>query len=60
MTDIGSLTAVRWAQGLSRATKRPGWVRAIPFLAVLGLACLAAIVLAITDPLGAADVFGRM
>lgn len=60
MTDIGSLTAVRWAQGLSRATKRPGWVRALPYLVVLGLACLASIVLAMSDPLGAADVLGRM
>jgi len=60
MTDIGSLTAVRWAQGLSRATKRPGWVRALPYLVVLGLVCLASIVLAITDPLAIADIFGRM
>ena len=60
MTDIGSLTAVRWAQGFSRATKHPGWVRALPYLVVLGLACLASIVLAIADPLAVADFFSRM
>ena len=60
MTDIGSLTAVRWAQGFSRVTTRPGWIPALPYLVVLGLACLASIALAIADPLGAADIFGRM
>jgi hypothetical protein len=60
MTEIGSLTAVRWVQGSSRATNRPGWVPALPYLLMLGLACLASIVLAIADPLAVADIFTRM
>ena len=60
MTDTGSLTAARWAKGFPGATKRPGWVRALPYLLVLGLACLASTVQAIADPLALADIFGRM
>ena len=59
MTDTDSLTAARWAEGVPGATK-PGWVRALPYLLILGLACLASIVLAIADPLALADIFGRM
>ena len=60
MTDTGSLTAARWAEGLPGATKRPGWVRALPYLLILVLACVASTVLAIADPLALADIFDRM